>query len=323
MSAASPPLAPGAEIAPGYEILGHLSRGRRLDVYDAWSEERGSRCIVKALRPERAGEEKARDALIREGHLLERLSHPHLVRGYETWLDPGPLIVIETLAGQTLSHLIEVDQPELSASDLAQLGLQLGSVVRYLHRNGVLHLDLKPSNVVVESGRARLIDLSVARAPGPAPPGVGTWCYLAPEQARGGELSAAADVWGLGTVLFEVATGAPAFDDGETVSGDEPEDTGALAPETASWVSDEGADGPYAQLEERAPRVADLRPLPADIAGLIDACLEPAAKLRPSLDSLLAGLEEAGGIPAAERRWRRADGPDRAAQARMSEIRVL
>ncbi|HSI80197.1 MAG TPA: serine/threonine-protein kinase [Solirubrobacterales bacterium] len=299
MTRADEPLAPGTEIAPGFVVLGHLSRGRRLDVYDAWSEERGSRCVVKALRPERSGEERARELLVREGELLERLSHPHLVRGYETRLDPVPLIVIETLAGQTLSHLIEVEQPELSPADLAQLGLQLGSVVRYLHRNGILHLDLKPSNVVVESGRARLIDLSVARPPGPAPPGVGTWYYLSPEQARGGKLDAAADVWGLGAILFEAATGEPAFGDGD----EELDEADALAPETATWISDDGSDGPYPQLEERAPPVADLRPLPPALAELIDTCLDPDPQRRPSLESLLAGLERAGGIAPAERRW--------------------
>lgn len=302
---AAEPLAPGTEIAPGYVVLGHLSRGRRLDVYDAWSEERGSRCVVKALRPERASEERACELLVREGELLERLSHPHLVRGYETRLDPVPLVVIETLAGQTLSHLIEVEQPELSPADLAQLGLQLGSAVRYLHRNGILHLDLKPSNVVVESGRARLIDLSVARAPGPARPGVGTWCYLSPEQARGGELDTAADVWGLGTILFEAATGEPAFDDEGELDG-----PGAPVRETATWVSDDGDDGPYPQLEERAPRVGDLRPLPAALAELVDACLEPDPGRRPTLELLLAGLEHAGGIADAERRWQTPEGPN-------------
>jgi len=315
MSGAREPLAPGAAIAPGYEVLGHISRGRRLDVYDAWSEERGSRCVVKALRPERAGEARARELLACEGDLLERLSHPHLVRGYETRLEPAPLIVIETLPGQTLSHLIEVEQAELSPTDLARLGVQLASVVRYLHRNGVLHLDLKPSNVVVESGRARLIDLSVARPPGPAPPGVGTWCYLSPEQARGGELDAAADVWGLGAILFEAATGEPAFEDLEVVER-EPDEPDARAPETDTWISDDGDAGPYPQLSERAPAVADLRPLPPALGELIDACLDPDPDLRPSLESLLAGLEVAGEIPAAERRWGRS-------ASREPEIRVL
>ena len=221
------PLAGGTMIAPGYEVIEHLSRGRRLDVYDAWSEERGCRCVVKALRPERAHEPTARELLIREGRLLERLGHPHLVRGYETLLDPAPMIVLETLGGQTLAHMIEEERRELAPAELAHLGLQLGSAVRYLHRSGYLHLDLKPSNIVADGGRAKVIDLSLARPPGPAPAGIGTWCYLAPEQARGGELGPAADVWGIGAVLFEAATGTPAFDDPDELSDDEPSATGS------------------------------------------------------------------------------------------------
>jgi len=320
MTGAQEPLRPGVEIAPGYEILGHLSRGRRLDVYDAWSRARGCRCVVKAIRPERAAEERARDLLLREGRLLERLSHPHLVRGYETMLEPAPLIVMETLAGQTLAHLIEVDPSELSPADVAQLGLQLGSAMRYLHHEGYLHLDLKPSNVVAEAGRARVIDLSLARPPGPAPPGVGTWCYLAPEQAAGGELGAAADVWGIGIVLFEAATGVHAFGDPDSLDGDSWSESGELEDEP-SWISDDGDGGPYPQLSERAQPVGELRDLPAGLAELIDSCLDPQPARRPGVEEFLAGLERTGGVPPGERRWGR--GAPARPDARRVEIRVL
>lgn len=195
---------------PGYQPIEHLSRGRRLDVYDAWSTERGCRCVLKTLRPERAGEAKARSLLLEEGRLLLQLTHPHLVRAYEVFAEPVPTVVLETLSGRTLAHVI-ADGPALAPVEVAQLGLHLGSAARYLHAHGVLHLDLKPANVVADAGRAKLIDLSVARAPGPAEPGVGTPDYMAPEQARGGDLTAAADVWGLGLVLHEAATRAACF----------------------------------------------------------------------------------------------------------------
>lgn len=298
-------LASGTEIAPGYQVLAHLSRGRRLDVYDAWSSERGCRCVIKAIRPERADEEGVREQLIREGQLLERLSHPHLVRGYETIVEPAPMIVMETLSGQTLAHMIEEERRELSPADLTQLGVQLGSAVRYLHRHGYLHLDLKPSNVVAEAGRARLIDLSLARPPGPAPAGLGTWCYLAPEQALGGELGPAADVWGLGIVLYEAATGEHAFDDPNDAEREHRSTSAeeSSAPEPDTWLSDDGGDGYYPQLSEPAEPVASLRELPPDFARLIDACLDPDPAARPSVEGLLAGLELAGGEPAQERHW--------------------
>jgi serine/threonine protein kinase len=302
------PLAGGVEIAPGYEVIEHLSRGRRLDVYDAWSAERGCRCVVKVVRPERAHEERSRALLLREGALLERLSHPHLVRAYETVIEPAPAVIMETLGGQTLAHMIEEERRELSPAELAQLGLQLGSAIRYLHRNGFLHLDLKPSNVVADGGRAKVIDLSLARPPGPAPAGIGTWCYLAPEQARGGELDAAADVWGIGVVLFEAATGAPAFDDPDDPLDDDDQSLTASSEDDsgealATWASDDRGEEYYPQLEGRAAPVGSLRRLPRSLAHLIDASLSPDPGDRPLLQELLAGLETPAEIPSRERRW--------------------
>jgi eukaryotic-like serine/threonine-protein kinase len=195
--------------APGYQTIELLRRGRDLDVYDAWSEERACRCVVKTVRPDRLGHDGPARRLLAEGRLLCRLTHPHIVRAYEVIEEPVPMVVMETLSGETLSHMVEVRDVRLSPAEVAHLGLHLASAVRYLHRHGWLHLDLKPSNVIAECGRAKLIDLSVARPPGPAHPGIGTFYYMAPEQARGGELGAAADVWGLGAVLFEAATGEP------------------------------------------------------------------------------------------------------------------
>lgn len=285
----------GDEIAPDYEVIEHLRRGNDLDVYDVWSAERGARCIVKALRPDR-DRSRARHSLLREGALLERLTHPHIVRAYETLTDPSPMVVIETLTGTTLAVEI-ADEPPPDTADVAQLGLQLGSAVRYLHRHGHLHLDLKPSNVIVEAGRARLIDLSLARPPGPAHAGVGSYHYLAPEQARGGLLTEAADVWGLGAVLFEAASGEAPFDD-------DPDAFASVSP--GSGTLSDAAPERYPQLERRARTVRSVRAALAPRVGeLIDACLEPAAADRPPIGELLAGLEALAGLPGAELRWTR------------------
>jgi eukaryotic-like serine/threonine-protein kinase len=293
-AAGAEPIAPGSELAPGYEAIAHLRRGNDLDVYDAWSTERAARCIVKALRPDRLRKRRRRRALLREGELLAELSHPHIVRAYETIEAPLPMVVLETLGGQTLSHLIE-EGPDASTEDIAHLGLQLGSAVRYLHRHRILHLDLKPSNVIAEAGRAKLIDLSLARAPGTAPPGIGTWHYLAPEQARGGELGPAADVWGLGAVLFEVATGEAPFDDDP--------DAWSKAESNGSGTYSEAPPERYPQLERRARRPEQVRPLPSWLADPIAACLEPVPADRPSIEELLGTFEHLAGLPPAERRW--------------------
>ncbi|HEV3378364.1 MAG TPA: serine/threonine-protein kinase [Thermoleophilaceae bacterium] len=284
----SAPLATGDRVAPGYEVIEHLRRGRDLDVYDVWSEERACRCIVKALRPDQVGREGPTHRLLEEGRLLREATHPHIVRAYDVLEEPVPMVVMETLSGETLGHMIEVREAELSTAEIAQLGLHLCSAIRYLHAQGVLHLDLKPSNVIAECGRAKLLDLSVARPPGPAHAGIGTFYYMAPEQARGGELGPAADVWGIGVVLFEAATGEPAFDDPEAGEDDDPDlDYGDSVSETAD-------EADYPQLTGRARRIDDLRPLPAELADLVAACLDPDPARRPSLEALMRALEPLG-----------------------------
>jgi eukaryotic-like serine/threonine-protein kinase len=284
----SAPVAAGAELAPGYRTLEHLRRGRDLDVYDVWSEERACRCVIKAVRSDRLDREDPARRLLAEGRLLQRLTHPHIVRAYEAIEEPVPMVVMETLAGETLGHMIEVREVELSAAELAQLGLHLCSAIRYLHRHGMLHLDLKPSNVIAECGRAKLIDLSVARPPGPAHAGIGTHYYLSPEQARGGELGAAADVWGIGAVLFEAATGEPAFDDPDG-AGDDPDD------DYDDSVSETLDEGDYPQLAAPARRIDELRPLPAaELVDLVAACLEPEPERRPGVEELMRALEPLG-----------------------------
>ncbi|WP_406180293.1 serine/threonine-protein kinase [Streptomyces sp. NBC_01006] len=276
-SPAGPPLAPGTRPAPGYEVLAHLDRTGWLDLYDAWSEERDCRCVVKVLRPDQRDDARLAERLVREGRWLQSFTHPHLVRAYETFASPEPLVVLETLTGETLDHLIDRLPRRAAAEDVAVLGVQLCSALHYLHGQGLLHLDLKPANVVVEGARAKVLDLSVAHAPGIAPAGVGTFGYMSPEQARGGALSAAADVWGIGVTLYELATGDVPFDIGDTVDGSTTTDGAA-----ADW---------YPQLEEPAPPVRAHRRLPPALAAAIDGCLRPDPADRPSVSELSAALD--------------------------------
>ncbi|MFF4834481.1 serine/threonine-protein kinase [Streptomyces sp. NPDC001315] len=292
----APPLAPGTRPVPGYEVLARLARTGWLDVYDAWSEERDCRCVIKAVRPDLRDREQLRDRLLREGRWLRAFTHPHLVRAYETFESPLPLVVLETLTGETLSHLVHRLRRRPSAADVALLGVQLCSAIHYLHGQGLLHLDLKPSNVVVDCGHAKVLDLSTARPPGPAPAGVGTFRYLAPEQARGGPLSAAADVWGIGITLYEVAAGDVPFDGrgphqetGER-PGEEPCEERSTEPCDAR-VTGGGQDDRYPQLEGRAPPIGSRRRLPGGLARAIDGCLRADPSSRPSVAELAAALE--------------------------------
>jgi serine/threonine protein kinase len=264
----APPLASGSWVAPGYAVESHLHRSNVLDVYDAWDEERACRCVVKTLRPDRLSDTDARRALLAEGTLLQRVTHPGIVRGYATLRRPRPVVAMETLTGETLAHLIDRRARALGARELAFLGLQLSSAVGYLHRHGVVHLDLKPSNIVAEAGRAKLIDLSIAQAPGRVAAGTGTWCYLAPEQARGDLVGPPADVWGIGVVLWEAACGDTPFADEELE---------------------------YPQLERRAPTLRSKRRLPAALAGTVDRCLDPDPSQRPAIGELRDALAPIAG----------------------------
>ena len=259
VSAPPPTLPAGALVAPGFTVVSHLRRGRSLDIYDVWSEERACRCVAKLPRPDRH-DPGTRQRLINEGRLLLALTHPHIVRGYELIDEPTPVLILETLTGTTLQQAVA--QRPLPPRSVALLGVQLCSAVRYLHAHGVLHLDLKPSNIISACGIVKVLDLSLAQPPGPGHPGRGTRPYLAPEQARGDVLSAAADVWGLGAVLFEATTGQRAF---------------------RSF----GEGRRYDQLERRADRVASHRHVPAGLARAIDGCLEPDPAERPTISELL------------------------------------
>jgi eukaryotic-like serine/threonine-protein kinase len=257
-------LAEGAVVATGYEVLAHLSRGRSLDVYDAWSLERDCRCVAKVVRPDQHSP-RARRRLTREGELLLELTHPHLVRAYELRRRPRTVLILETLSGETLEHMSEAGRRRLAIADVAHLGLQLCSAIGYLHGRGYLHLDLKPANVIVQGGQAKVIDLSLARHPGPVPRGRGTPPYLSPEQARGGSVGPAADVWGIGATLYEAATRERPFPDARR--------------------------GNYPQLERRAPTVGDRRRAPGAFGSLVDACLSHEPSDRPTVAELADALD--------------------------------
>lgn len=261
-----PPVPPGERLARGYHVIRHLARGKALDVYDVWSEERHALCVAKVPRPDRMADQGTRRRLRREGRLLLGVTHPHIVRAYELALRPRPVLVLESLTGATLGYVIDTRRRPLPADDLVYLGLQLCSAVRYLHSLGVLHLDLKPDNIISENGLVKVIDLSVARPPGRARPSIGTRQYLSPEQARGGDLGAAADVWGIGAVMYVAATGQRAF-----------------------YPLDKTIQ--YPQLDTPAPSVRTLRRLPTALAEIVDSCLAFDPGDRPSPPELFDRLE--------------------------------
>lgn len=212
---------PGPDAAPEHrdlEFLELMASGKRTSTWDAFDHERSTRCVVKVIRSHRSAEAPIREAVVREGRILADLNHPHLVRGYGLLGEDGPpealAFAMQTLTGATLEAVI--DEAPLSPDDAVQLGIQLASVLQYLHRHDWLHLDVKPANVVVQGGQAVLIDLGLAGRPGDGRAGSGTRGYLAPEQAVGRGLTPATDVFGLGVSLLEALSDEMPFGDEAT-----------------------------------------------------------------------------------------------------------
>ncbi|MBA3524161.1 MAG: serine/threonine protein kinase [Geodermatophilaceae bacterium] len=267
----------GTMLGPRLQVLGLLHEGHRITVYDAWDDGRDCRVVAKALRPDHAGDRQGARQLRSEGRLLAALTHPHVVRHYDTLRTPDPVVVLETLPGHTVDALLD-EHERLALPDVLHLGLQLCSAIGYLHRSGWLHLDVKPANVIADGGgRAKLIDLSIARRPGPGVPGLGTRGYLPPEQAVGGVLGPAADVWGIGGLLYECLAGEPA----RPVSPGTQTAPGGPGSREAALV-------PSVPLRRR-------RRVPLPVASLVDGMLDLDPDRRPDVSTCVAGLREALG----------------------------
>jgi serine/threonine protein kinase len=170
------------------------------------------------IRPAQVEDRRTLRGLAAEVEMLKRLNHPVLLRGFGADLEgPRPHVVTEHLEGPRLSSLVRRYGP-LPADQLVPLGLQLSAAAHYMAEEEVVHLDIKPSNIIM-GAPARLIDLSVALTFEEAEDLrslVGTDAYMAPEQTRVDRsvpVGPPADVWGIGVTLYRAATGHKAFGD--------------------------------------------------------------------------------------------------------------
>jgi serine/threonine protein kinase len=204
----------GAPIARGRTVLKELGGGSRYEALLVWDERLFSIMVAKVLRPDQAADDHALRELRREAEALERLAHPVIVRGFDAVLDgPHPHLLIEHLEGPTLRRVIRKGG-SLPLQQVLPLALHVASALHYMSRERMVHLDVKPDNVVM-GVPPRLIDLSVAsdldraaRLRGP----IGTDSYMAPEQCgAGGTMGSASDVFGLGATLFHALSGRKPF----------------------------------------------------------------------------------------------------------------
>ena len=259
----------GDELAPGRTAVRLLGGGERYETYLGWDDRLLALCVVKIIRPHLVDDTHALRGLAAEARLLETLAHPVLVRSFAAELDGArPHVVLEHLEGPRLSTLVRRFGP-LEREQLLPLGLQLCSALHYLAGEGIAHLDVKPSNIIM-GAPARLIDLSIAR-PLADLAGLrrqlGTDAYMAPEQCDPtgrGPITAAADVWGVGATLHHAVSGRPPFD---TTPG----------------------AGSYPQLTQPPGPVPEK--VPQHIRELIEACLDPDPRRRPTPAGLASELE--------------------------------
>jgi serine/threonine protein kinase len=206
----------GEAITAELTAVRRLGGGSAYEAYLAFDELTYGPVVVKVLRPDQVADEHSLRGLGREVEALRTVNHPVVVRGLRHRLDGArPHVVLEQLDGPRLSTLIRRYGP-LQEQQYLPLAIELASALHYLGRIGWVHLDLKPSNVIM-GAPARLIDLSVARTVAEAVHArrIGTDAYMSPEQwepERYGAPSPASDVWGLGATLFEAVAGHRAMD---------------------------------------------------------------------------------------------------------------
>jgi serine/threonine-protein kinase len=217
----SPRLEPGTRLG-SYEITGFLSAGGMGEVYLARHALLDRQVAIKTVHPQLT-DPVARRRLIREARHAATLTHPNICTIHEVGEADGlPFIVMGYVDGQPLRDIVRAALPSLSA--VLDYGMQVADALAHAHMHGIVHCDLKSSNVVVDtSGKPVVLEFGLAKrltsaAAGPQNATVtvdgtlaGTLSHMAPEVLRGGRPDERSDIWSLGVLLYELATGMLPF----------------------------------------------------------------------------------------------------------------
>ena len=209
-----------------YRIVEKLGMGGMGEVYRAHDTRLGRDVAIKVLRPGDAADEAYRHRLVREARTASQLNHPHICTIHEVGEADGLVyMAMEWVEGRPLNTLVE--PRGLPVDAVVRYGMQMADALAYAHERRVIHRDLKPANVAVTAdGRVKLLDfgiatrLSIPDEGGPPPPTetlteyrgiVGTLHYMAPELLRGATADSRSDIWSLGVMLYEMASGVRPF----------------------------------------------------------------------------------------------------------------
>nr|WP_285582918.1 serine/threonine-protein kinase [Actinoallomurus iriomotensis] len=268
-------------LAQRYRLLTEVGRGGMGTVWHARDEVLGRDVAVKEVILPHGFSDEEREVqhkrTFREARTAARLSHPGVVTVYDVVEEDGrPWIVMELIRARSLHEQIKKDGP-LPPRRVAEIGRQMAGALRVAHEAGILHRDVKPSNVLVGGSRAVLTDFGIARAQSDATLTqtgmlIGSPAYIAPERARGRVAVPASDLWSLGVTMYAAVEGKSPF-----------ERPDAMASLVAVLTDD----------PEPAPNAGPLRPV---IEGLLRK--DPAQRLTVDevaamLDRVLAGDAEA------------------------------
>ncbi|MBB3086293.1 Stk1 family PASTA domain-containing Ser/Thr kinase [Geodermatophilus sabuli] len=206
-----------------YEIGGVLGRGGMAEVHRGRDLRLGREVAVKVLRSDLARDPSFQVRFRREAQAAASLNHPAIVAVYDTGEDRSasgatPYIVMEYVEGQTLRDVLR-GEGVLSPERAMSLAADICGALDFSHRNGIVHRDVKPGNVMITpQGSVKVMDFGIARAVSDSAATmtstaavIGTAQYLSPEQARGEGVDARSDVYSVGCLLYELVTGAPPF----------------------------------------------------------------------------------------------------------------
>jgi len=246
-----------------YHVLGKLGGGGMGVVYEAEDTRLGRRVALKFIPDNLIGDHKSLERFFREARIASQLNHPNICTIHDIGdVDGHPYIVMEKLEGASLRDLMHGKPMDIEK--VLDIGIQVSDALAACHARGIIHRDIKPANIfVTPSGQAKILDFGLVKlspefgSEGPmedltiAGEIFGTTVYMSPEQARGEDLDARSDLFSLGVVLYEMATGYKPFRKNNSVNS-----LNAL-------------------LNERPPSPRKLNPaVPDDLEGILGRAME-------------------------------------------------